>query len=104
MTLLLTALILILFKNKFLTLDDIGQRMDTVVIYQHGPLTFIVALHRQLMAIPIEQRIIIISIADLFKKHSSGFVIRLPLILGFRILRSLTCWNDFYNTQKCLYK
>ena len=55
-------------KNLFLTLDDIGQRMDTVVIYQHGPLTFIVALHRQLMAIPIEQRSIIISIADLFKK------------------------------------
>ncbi len=36
--------------------------------------------------------------------RSSGFVIRLPLILGFRILRSLTCWNDFYNAQKCLYK
>ena len=36
--------------------------------------------------------------------RSSGLRIRLPLILGFRILRSLTCWNDFYNTQKCLYK
>ncbi len=103
MTLLLTALILVLFKNKFLIMDDIGQRTDTVM-HQHGPLTLITALQNQATAIPVRQRSIIFSIADLFKKHSRGFVIRLPLILGFRILRSLTCWNDFYNTQKCLYK
>ena len=83
MTLLLTALILILFKNKFLTLDDIGQRMDTVVIYQHGPLTFIVALHRQLMAIPIEQRIIIISIAVgmIFIMHKSVSINRIYILI-----------------------